>query len=40
MTVAYYPYTAGPFAGQVTVAAAPSGPGLGITITLEERRAP
>ena len=36
MTVAYYPYTAGPFAGQVTVAAAPSGPGLGITINEDE----
>jgi hypothetical protein len=40
MTVAYYPYSTGPFAGHVTVAAAPAGPGLGIAITLEERRAP
>ena len=40
MRLAYYPYATGPFAGQVTVAAAPAGPGLGITITLEERRMP
>jgi hypothetical protein len=40
MTVAYYPYTTGPFVGQVTGAAAPAGRGLGVTITLEERRAP
>jgi hypothetical protein len=40
MTVAYYPYSMGPFAGQVTVAAAPAGPGLAVAITLEERRTP
>ena len=38
MTVSYYPYSQGPFAGAVTMAAEAAGTGLEIVVTLEERR--
>ena len=39
LTLAYYPYTQGPFVGSVTLSAAPAGTGFEIVLTLEERRA-
>jgi hypothetical protein len=39
MTVSYYPYTQGLFAGAVTIAAESAGTGLEIAISLEEHHA-
>ena len=40
MTVAYYPYTIGPFVGQVNRGCGAGRAGSAIAITLEERRTP